>query len=126
MRQRQQLLLQKSAQMQQEMDTINHDIEMSQLNLEKTCGNEVSAIDNNMSRLKDEIQRCEDLLSRQEGSLIEWLGEHVDGWEHTIGKMLDEDAVLYNTSLNPRLVDSSDTISKTSTRTFVRPKISRC
>ena len=110
LRQRQQLLLQKSAQMQQEIDTINHDIEMSQLNLEKTCGNEVSTIDNNMSRLKDEIQRCEDLLSRQEGSLIEWLGEHVDGWEHTIGKMLDEDAVLYNTSLNPRLVDSSDTI----------------
>ena len=110
LRQRQQLLLQQSAQMQQEIDTINHDIEMSRLNLETTCGKEVSAIDNNMSRLKDEILQYEDLLSRQEGSLIEWLGEHVDGWEHTIGKMLDEDAVLYNTSLNPRLVDSSDSI----------------
>ena len=50
------------------------------------------------------------MLSRQKGSLIEWLGENVNDWEENIGKVLDEDSVLYNTALNPQLSEKADSI----------------
>jgi two-component system chemotaxis sensor kinase CheA len=40
-----------------------------------------------------DIEKLDDLLRRQKGSLIEWLGENVNGWEDSIGKVVDEDAV---------------------------------
>ena len=42
---------------------------------------------------------------------MEWLSLNKPGWEDNIGKVLDEDAVLYNSSLNPQMsASSSDSI----------------
>ncbi len=46
------------------------------------------------------------LLERQEGSLIQWLNSNVSNWEAGLGKVLDEDLVLYNTELSPELTDA--------------------
>ncbi len=48
-------------------------------------------------------QDIQSLLDRQKGSLVEWLAANVEDWQNTLGKALDEDAVLYNTSLSPRM-----------------------
>ncbi|MCQ2286941.1 MAG: ATP-binding protein [Bacteroidales bacterium] len=47
------------------------------------------------------------LLSRQKGSLYEWLASNKPGWENDIGKIVDEESVLYNTTLSPSLDGSS-------------------
>ena len=107
---RQQQLLRDTAKMQQEIDSITSEIALKRKDLESACATDIAAIDQEIIQLNESIQKYENLLSRQKGSMIEWLGEHFNDWENTFGKVFDEDAVLYNTSLNPRQIDSSDTI----------------
>ena len=103
-------LSQDSSHKQQEIDRITNEVAMQRKDLETACEKEITSIENDIKQISDNIARLDDMLGRQKGSLIEWLGEHVNGWEANIGKVLDEDAVLYNTSLNPREVAYSDSI----------------
>ena len=103
-------LYQESSGKQQEIDRILNDVAIYRKDLETACEKEVAAIENEIKQVNAEIEKVADMLSRQKGSLIEWLGENVNGWEENIGRVLDEDAVLYNTSLNPQLTGSSDSL----------------
>lgn len=99
-----------SSHKQQEIDQIIKEVAIQRKDLETACEKEVVTIENEIKQIVSEVEKVADMLGRQKGSLIEWLGENVSGWEDNIGKVLDEDAVLYNTSLNPRVTESSDTI----------------
>ena len=103
-------LFQESSGKQQEIDRILNETAIQRKDLENACEKELAAIENEIKQINAEIERVTDMLSRQKGSLIEWLGENVNGWEENIGRVLDEDIVLYNTSLNPQFVGSSDSI----------------
>lgn len=103
-------LFQKSSSKQQEIDRILNETTIQLKDFETTCEKDVVMIENEIKQVNAEIVKLADMLSRQKGSLIEWLGEHVNGWEENIGRVLDEDAVLYNISLNPHFVGSSDSI----------------
>ena len=95
---------------QKEIDRIINDVAMQRKELETACEREVSAIENDIKQISADIAKLDDMLGRQKGSFIEWLGENVDGWEENLGKVLDEDTILYNTSLNPYKSTSTDTI----------------
>ena len=99
-----------STEKQKEIDRIINDVTMQRKDLETACEREVSTIENDIKLISADISKLDDMLSRQKGSLIEWLGENVSGWENNIGKVLDEDTVLYNTSLNPQMSASADGI----------------
>ncbi len=86
------------------------EVAMQRKELETACEREVSAIENDIKQISADIAKLDDMLGRQKGSFIEWLGENVDGWEENLGKVLDEDTILYNTSLNPHKSTSNDTI----------------
>lgn len=103
-------LFKESSDKQQEIDRIVNEVAMQRKELEVSCDKDVTAIQNDIQQVSSEIERLTDMLSRQKGSLIEWLGDNVSGWEENIGKVLDEDAVLYNTSLNPQKVEASDSL----------------
>lgn len=103
-------LYQESSGKQQEIDRILNETAIHHKDLETVCEKEIAAIENEIKQINTEIGKVTDMLSRQKGSLIEWLGENVNDWEENIGRVLDEDAVLYNTSLNPQFVGSSDGI----------------
>ena len=103
-------LFQDSSDKQQEIDRIVNEVGMQRKELEVACERDVAAIENEIKQINNEIEKVTDMLSRQKGSLIEWLGENVNGWEENIGRVLEEDAVLYNTSLNPHFVGPSDSI----------------
>ena len=103
-------LYQDSSSKQQEIDRILNETAIQRKDLENACEKDIAAIQNDIQQLSSEIEKLADMLSRQKCSLIEWLGENVNGWEENIGRVLDEDAVLYNTSLNPQLAGSSDSI----------------
>lgn len=102
--------LQDASLKQQEIDRITNDVSLRRKDLENECDREISQIENDIRIVSEAVQKCEELLNRQQGSFVEWLGENVKGWEGTLGKVLDEEAVLYNTALNPRFTDASDSI----------------
>ena len=103
-------LFQESSGKQQEIDRIVNEVAIRRKDLETACEKEIATIENEAKQVASEIEKVTDMLSRQKGSLIEWLGENVNGWEENIGRVLDVDAVLYNTSLNPQKVEASDDI----------------
>ena len=103
-------LFKDSTEKQKEIDHITNEVAMQRKELETACEREVSAIENDIKQISADIAKLDDMLGRQKGSFIEWLGENVDGWEENLGKVLDEDTILYNTSLNPHKSTSNDTI----------------
>lgn len=106
-----QLVLYKdSTEKQKEIDRITNDVGIQRKDLETACEREVTAVENDIRQISADIAKLDDMLSRQKGSLIEWLTLNKPGWESNIGKVLDEDAVLYNTSLNPQIAAFSDSI----------------
>lgn len=61
--------------------------------------------------IEAEIERLQTLLEKSKGSFAEWLDSNKTGWQDTIGKVVDEESVLYSNVLNPRLEPSSATVS---------------
>ncbi|SES63250.1 ATP-binding protein [Prevotella sp. kh1p2] len=110
LQQRLQQLEHESNAMQQEISRITADVAMRRKDLETDCDKAATSLQSTVALLSAEAAGLEDMLQRQKGSFIEWLGTHVDGWEHHIDKVLDEDAVLYNAALNPRLEGGEDTV----------------
>lgn len=55
--------------------------------------------------LQERLAEVENKLSHWSGSFYEWLTINRPGWEQTIGKVVDEDNILYQTGLNPVLAN---------------------
>lgn len=65
--------------------------------------------------VESEIRKIQNLLEKSKGSFSEWLDQNRKGWQENIGKVVDEEAILYNNVLNPQLVaDSSSSLSSSS------------
>ena len=48
------------------------------------------------------LAEIDGLLARTKGSFYEWLEENKNGWEQNIGKIINEENVLYRTGLHPQ------------------------
>lgn len=55
----------------------------------------------------DKIRAIEKLLERTKGSLYEWLEDNKQDWEQNIGKVINEENVLYQTGLHPQKTDGA-------------------
>lgn len=60
-----------------------------------------------INKAKEELTKIEEILSRWNGSLYEWLSQNKPGWEENIGKIVDEQQVLYAQGLSPILSDGN-------------------
>ena len=50
------------------------------------------------------------MLSHLDDSLYHWLCENAEGWEDTIGKVVDEERILYAQGLEPTLDNKTDNL----------------
>lgn len=77
-----------------------------------------AGINSEYNRQLDDVQKHEDFLCKQisdidrllgciKGSLYEWLEDNDKDWEHNIGKVIDEERVLYQTGLHPQRADGT-------------------
>lgn len=57
-------------------------------------------------KLQSELAETESMLARWKGSFYEWLTQNKPGWEDTIGKVVDEQQVLYAQGLLPQFTDN--------------------
>ena len=61
-----------------------------------------------LNKLQAELAETEALLARWKGSLYDWLTQNKPGWEDTIGKVVDEQQVLYAQGLSPQLSNNGN------------------
>ena len=70
---------------------------------EKDYARKAEIANGELKQLQEELAKTEKLLSRWRGSLYEWLTFNKPGWEDTIGKVVDEENVLYAQGLAPEV-----------------------
>lgn len=63
---------------------------------------------NTLQTLEGERQKITSLLNNYKGSLYEWLAQSDLPWKETIGKVIDEERVLYAQGLAPVLTDNGN------------------
>lgn len=67
-----------------------------------------------MREQKAEVEKQLTVINRMiencKGSFFEWLGEHKPNWTEDIGKIADEETILYNQNLQPTLAESSHSL----------------
>ena len=64
-------------------------------------------INSKKQKFTDQIQTISHKIAQSKSSLYGWLNDHVPNWEKTIGKVIDEDNVLFNSELNPKLIHNN-------------------
>ncbi|WP_368113880.1 ATP-binding protein [Bacteroides sp. RTP21281st1_E4_RTP21281_210402] len=62
------------------------------------------------SAIEEQLQTLDALIEKRKGSLCEWLEKNKPDWQETIGKVADEELVLYNNELQPQLVNKESTL----------------
>ena len=59
-------------------------------------------------KLNENISAIDAKIKNSKDSLYGWLNEQVPNWDKTIGKVIDEDNVLYKSGLNPKKISDED------------------
>ena len=89
---------------------LNTAYEMKEAELKQASQREQERLEDARTQYKEQIAKIDQLLVRLEGSLYQWLTKNADGWETTIGKVVDEERILYAEGLEPRLSAASDSM----------------
>ena len=92
----------------EQIKTIQKQWELDEQNLQKNFERDKERIDTQLTDLNAKITNIESYIYNSKDSLFGWLNENYPDWDKTIGKVIDEKDVLFNTSLNPRLKEKSE------------------
>ena len=82
---------------------ITTEYEMKETELKLASQHEQERLEAIRTQCQEQIAKIEELLSHLDGSFYKWLTENVEGWEYTIGKVVDEERILYAGGLEPQL-----------------------
>jgi hypothetical protein len=92
-----------------ETNTVRKEWELETVDVERITKAAIEKEKENEQILNAQILEIENKLKQSKSSLYGWLNENVPNWENTIGKVIDEDHVLFNTELNPKLIGNNST-----------------
>ena len=82
---------------------ITAEYEMKESEMKQTSQREQERLDADRTQMREQIAKIDGLLARLDGSFYKWLCENKEGWENTIGKVVDEERILYAQGLDPQL-----------------------
>ena len=91
-----------------QIETFQKHWELDERELQKTFEREKEKLDEQITSANNNIVEIEFYIENSKSSLYGWLTEQYPGWENTIGKVIDEKNVLFNTSLSPKLSGKSN------------------
>ena len=69
---------------------------------------EIDRLKEKLTKIKDLIAAIDAKIENSKDSLYAWLNEHVPDWENTIGKVIDDEQVLFASGLNPQKVSENN------------------
>jgi len=102
-----QLPIEKEA-LAKQIETTQKQWDIDEQNLQKDFERNIEKIEIQIKEVKNKMTEIESYINNSKDSLYGWLTEHYPNWEKTIGKVIDDKNVLFNSSLNPRLIEKSD------------------
>ena len=93
-----------------QISQITAEYEMREAALKQMSLREQERLERSRTQYREQIAKIDDLLTHLDGSLYQWLCENAEGWEDTIGKIVDEERILYAQGLEPRLDATSNSM----------------
>jgi len=93
-----------------QIDKITAEYEMKEKEIKQASQREQEQLEADRTQVRMQIEKIDDLLAHLDGSLYKWLCENAEGWENTIGKVVDEERILYAQGLDPQLEVASDNL----------------
>ncbi len=90
-----------------QIETIQKQWELDEQNLQKDFDRNKEKLDGQIDTLETKIAEIESYISNSKDSFYGWLTDNYPNWEKSIGKVIDDKNVLFNSSLNPRLAEQS-------------------
>lgn len=90
-----------------ERKTVRKEWELEETEIIRQTALIIDKKQNELQNVTNEIEEIETKIKQSESSLYGWLNKTVPNWENTIGKVIDEKHVLFNTELNPKLANNN-------------------
>ncbi len=89
---------------------ITAECEMKENELKQSSERDQERLNKSLVQCHDKIAKIDDLLAHLDGSLYQWLCDNVSRWEDTLGKVVDEERILYSQGLEPQLTSAYDSL----------------
>lgn len=89
---------------------LTSEYEMKETELKQASDREHERLETDRTVCRERISKINNLLAQSDGSLYQWLCEHTEGWEDTIGKVVDEERILYAQGLEPEAAGQSESL----------------
>lgn len=89
---------------------ITSEYEMKETELKQASDREQERLETDRTVCRERISKISNLLAHLDGSLYQWLCEHTEGWEDTIGKVVDDERILYAQGLEPEAAGQSESL----------------
>lgn len=89
---------------------ITSEYEMKETELKQASDREQERLETDRTVCRERISKISNLLAHLDGSLYLWLCEHTEGWEDTIGKVVDDERILYAQGLEPEAAGQSESL----------------
>ena len=90
-----------------QIETIQKQWELDEQNLQKDFDRNKEKLNEQIATLETKITEIESYITNSKDSFYGWLTDNYPNWEKSIGKVIDDKNVLFNSSLNPRLAGDS-------------------
>lgn len=88
---------------QSKKDTLRKQGELETEKVKQYAENKIDKSKEKQEKYRSEILGIQHKIKQSESSLYGWLDKNVPNWGETIGKVIDEEEVLFHTDLNPKL-----------------------
>lgn len=92
---------------QTRLETIRKEVNLKREQIEKDYLRAAASLRAEIDELKGQLADVNKILHNWNGSLYQWLVQNKPGWEANIGKVVDEQNVLYASGLNPSLAEGT-------------------
>ena len=96
--------------LQMDIGQQRNECELKRKELEMAAQRSMDVVRREKTDAEEQLRALDALIEKRKGSFCDWLEQHNPGWQETIGKVADEESVLYNHELNPRLTDDAGTL----------------
>lgn len=94
---------------QMEANRLRNECGLKRKELEMEARENMEAVRKEKAAVEELLKALDSLIEKRKGSFCEWLEANKPGWQQTIGKVADEEQVLYNQELNPQLTADAGT-----------------
>jgi len=95
-------------QAENKIKTIQKEWEFEEKNSKADTDRKIERKTEEQEKLNKEITAIDTKIENSKNSLYGWLNEHIPDWDKTIGKVIDEENVLFQQGLNPKKISDTN------------------